>query len=589
MKLLNDLVTRNMHRKVNEVQGTNDCDLQNSRTRFLQLVDWAPLSIAMFDLDMRYVELSQGWRDDCRIGNRNVIGLTHYELFPELPERWKEVHRRCLAGATERCESDLFPRPDGTTVWIRWEVKPWRNESGDIGGIVMWTEDITERKLAQAKLRENDRRFETALANSPMSVWEQDLDLRYTWFYNPKLGYACEEVIGKTDAELMDPTFVGELEALKRRVLETGKSARQEVMAAAPGEPLQFYDLSIDALRDEAGRIIGITCASAEITERKRIEEELKESEQRFRGAFETAGHGMVLVSVEGRFLKVNSAICALLGYSEAELLATDFQKITHPDDLVSDILHLSQLRSNQIQSYQIEKRYFHKNGRIVWTSLSVSVVRSSSGAIRNFVSHIHDITERKRSLEQIHSMAFHDALTGLPNRSLLKDRLAQALTASKRTECYGALMVLDLDNFKILNDTHGHEVGDRLLVEAANRLTNCVRESDTVARFGGDEFVVMLGELNKDRSLSIAQAKIVAEKIINTLAEPYRLTTINKHSAHAVVEHVCTASIGVVIFIDSQVAQTEILNGADKAMYEAKSAGRNAVRFAPETLTQAG
>jgi len=332
MKLLNDLVTRNMHRKVNEVQGTNDCDLQNSRTRFLQLVDWAPLSIAMFDLDMRYVELSQGWRDDCRIGNRNVIGLTHYELFPELPERWKEVHRRCLAGATERCESDLFPRPDGTTVWIRWEVKPWRNESGDIGGIVMWTEDITERKLAQAKLRENDRRFETALANSPMSVWEQDLDLRYTWFYNPKLGYACEEVIGKTDAELMDPTFVGELEALKRRVLETGKSARQEVMAAAPGEPLQFYDLSIDALRDEAGRIIGITCASAEITERKRIEEELKESEQRFRGAFETAGHGMVLVSVEGRFLKVNSAICALLGYSEAELLATDFQKITHPD-----------------------------------------------------------------------------------------------------------------------------------------------------------------------------------------------------------------------------------------------------------------
>jgi diguanylate cyclase (GGDEF)-like protein len=149
--------------------------------------------------------------------------------------------------------------------------------------------------------------------------------------------------------------------------------------------------------------------------------------------------------------------------------------------------------------------------------------------------------------------------------------------------------MVLDLDNFKSLNDTYGHEVGDRLLIEAASRLTDCVRESDTVARFGGDEFVVMLGELNIDRALSILQAKMVAEKISGAFAEPYVLTTKNKGFGGIEIEHFCTASIGVAIFSDKPGTRTEILKWADNAMYEAKTAGRNAIRFAPETAAQAG
>jgi PAS domain S-box-containing protein len=230
----------------------------------------------MFDLDMRYIELTQGWRDDCQIGNRNVVGMSHYEAFPNLPERWKEVHRRCLAGAAERSECDIFLRPDDTSGWIRWEAKPWRNDSGNIGGIVMWTEDITARKQAEGIVQDSERRFKTALANSQVAVWEQDLQLRYTWIHNPKLGYETDAVIGKTDSELMGPAYAKELEAIKRRVIETRQAARQEVAAAAPDGKPEFYDLWIEPLTNDSGHIVGITCAAADITERKRVEEELR-------------------------------------------------------------------------------------------------------------------------------------------------------------------------------------------------------------------------------------------------------------------------------------------------------------------------
>ncbi len=254
--------------------------MEKSVTQFRQLADWAPLSIAMFDLDMRYLDLSQGWRNDCQIGDRNVIGMSHYDLFPDLPERWKEVHRRCFAGNTERCESDLFLRPDGSKACIRWEVKPWRNDSGNIAGIVMWTEDITAQKMAEIEVQNSERRFKTALGNSPISVWEQDLQLRYTWFYNPKLGYALNEVIGKTDAQLMDPAYAKEITILKRRVIETGESIRQEVTAAAPDAPLGFFDLSIEPLRDLSGQVVGITCSAIDITEQKQVSQALSDANQ---------------------------------------------------------------------------------------------------------------------------------------------------------------------------------------------------------------------------------------------------------------------------------------------------------------------
>ncbi len=192
------------------------------------------------------------------------------------------------------------------------------------------------------------------------------------------------------------------------------------------------------------------------------------------------------------------------------------------------------------------------------------------------------EITERKQMEVQVRDMAFHDPLTKLANRLLLNDRMGQAMAAGTRSGFYGALMFLDLDNFKPLNDTHGHEVGDLLLMEVADRLTSCVRQMDTVVRFGGDEFVVMLSDLHTDQAISAAQAQAIAEKIRALLSAPYLLTIKHEGRADVLVEHQCSTSIGVALFVNHLTSQADILKWADAAMYEAKKAGGNTIRFAP-------
>jgi diguanylate cyclase (GGDEF)-like protein len=181
---------------------------------------------------------------------------------------------------------------------------------------------------------------------------------------------------------------------------------------------------------------------------------------------------------------------------------------------------------------------------------------------------------------DQVRQLAFYDPLTHLPNRRLLNDRLSQALLASKRSAFHGALMFMDLDNFKALNDKHGHSAGDLLLVEVASRLKGCVREIDTVARFGGDEFVVLLDELTLEQEESNSRAGVIAEKIRLALAEPYVLGFERDGADAVTLVHHCTASIGVTLFIHSEASQDDILMRADAAMYQAKEQGRNRVQF---------
>jgi diguanylate cyclase (GGDEF)-like protein len=211
------------------------------------------------------------------------------------------------------------------------------------------------------------------------------------------------------------------------------------------------------------------------------------------------------------------------------------------------------------------------------WFVMAVSKLGEGQDGV--VIAH-HNITERKLAEEKVHNLAFYDELTKLPNRRLMNDRLTQALAASKRNESYGALMFMDLDNFKPLNDEHGHVVGDMLLAEVAVRLNRCVREVDTVARFGGDEFVVMISELSKDLVSSTSQAKVVAEKIRASLAEPYLLTIQREGLPDITVEHHCTVTIGVAMFDYHESCQHNVLKWADMAMYQAKALGRNQIYF---------
>ena len=241
---------------------------------------------------------------------------------------------------------------------------------------------------------------------------------------------------------------------------------------------------------------------------------------------------------------------------------------------------HRNVLQSHQ-EFHDLEMLRRSKDGRLYWTSVSGTPIFDAFGNFKGYRGVARDITEQKLAEDHIKHFAFYDSLTQLPNRRFLSDRLTLAFAASKRSQRYGALLFLDLDNFKPLNDKYGHEFGDSLLIEVAGRLRASVREMDTVARYGGDEFVVILGHLDLDRNESLVQAGRVAQKILASLAQPYVLTVPQEDGASATVEHRCTASIGGTLFFSHDDNEEEILKRADMAMYEAKEAGRNAVRFA--------
>ena len=301
--------------------------------------------------------------------------------------------------------------------------------------------------------------------------------------------------------------------------------------------------------------------AEQHANEQSRISQALQQSEEHFRNAFDHAA-GMALISADGQWRRVNGSLCQILGYSEQELLATNFQEVTYPDDLGDDLVHIYQLLEGKRRIDQREKRYLHKLGHPIWVLQSASVARNAGGDALHLILQIQDITERKRAEEQVHHAAFHDALTGLPNRTLLSDRLSLALARAKRNKEYQfAVLFLDLDRFKLVNDSLGHTLGDQLLVELGRRLEVCMRKADTVARLGGDEFGMLLDGI-KDPYDAI----YIAERIQEALLEPF---TLNGH------EFLTTTSIGIAFSKTGYGGPEDILRDADIAMYRAKANGK--------------
>ena len=306
---------------------------------------------------------------------------------------------------------------------------------------------------------------------------------------------------------------------------------------------------------------------------------ELRESENRYRLLVESSPFCIHEIDLQGCFLSMNKAGLNMLGLDDADAIrgmpylgAVSQQDASRIGALLQDAI------TNGIASHF----EFTAAGDVPAYFKSCFIpIKDANGKVLKLMGITEDITERKRAEEQIHNLAFYDALTQLPNRRLLLDRLGQARSASKRSGHYAALMFIDLDKFKPLNDEYGHDAGDLLLVEVARRIGTCVREVDTVARFGGDEFIVMLAELSADKDASALQAGAVAEKIRSVLAEPYVLTMLQEGGLEPRhIEHRCTSSIGVVLFANHEASQDDLIKWADMAMYRAKEAGRNRVHF---------
>ncbi len=310
-----------------------------------------------------------------------------------------------------------------------------------------------------------------------------------------------------------------------------------------------------------------------EVTRRQKSEDILR----KLSVAVEQSPASVVITDLNACIEYVNPQFTEVTGYSSADVLEQNprlWQSKQMSKATYSSMWQ--QLTCGQVWRGELINR--RKNGEIYWEDTHIAPIKSALGVVTHYVAVKIETTKRKQLEDQVWHLAYYDPLTKLANRRLLDDRLSQTIAASKRSASYYAVIVLDLDNFKYLNDKQGHLVGDLLLVEVANRLTACVRQIDTVARFGGDEFVVVLGELDVDTTVSTSQAMVVAEKLKATLSEPYQLQVTQ--SDHRTIEYHCTASIGVVIFSGNEASQTDILKWADSAMYQAKDAGRNSIRF---------
>jgi diguanylate cyclase (GGDEF)-like protein/PAS domain S-box-containing protein len=287
----------------------------------------------------------------------------------------------------------------------------------------------------------------------------------------------------------------------------------------------------------------------------------LQESEEHFRNAFDHAATGMALVSPDGRLLRVNHSLCEIIGYSEHGLLKMNFQSIIHPDDLGKHLAGVYLLLEGELITTSMEGRYAHKFGHEVWVLSNLSLVRDAQGRPLHLIVQVQDITERKRAEAQLHRAAFYDARTGLPNRTLFTERLQLAIErVAQHPEHMIAVLFLDVDRFKNVNDSLGHTIGDQLLTLIARRLENCVRAEDTVARFGGDEFAILLNGINNS-----IDAVHVAKHVQQKLMQPFNL---GGHEVFA------TASIGIALSSTGYSGPEDLLRDADIAMYRAKAQG---------------
>ncbi len=288
----------------------------------------------------------------------------------------------------------------------------------------------------------------------------------------------------------------------------------------------------------------------------------LRESEERFRSAFDNATIGMAVVALDGRWLQVNRSLCDIVGYEERELLESEVRRVTHREDLVALEEQMQHFTASTISSHQAELRYCHKSGKEVWAHLGMSLVRDGEAQPLHLIFQIQDITDRKRAEEQLLHDAFHDALTGLPNRALFMDHVKMAIQRSRRSgDRLFAALFLDLDRFKIINDSLGHMVGDQLLVGIAHRLEACLRPGDTVARLGGDEFTILLEDL-----ACTDDAIEVALRVQEAVTQPFNI------GGHEVFT---TASIGIALSETGYERAEDLLRDADTAMYRAKMAGK--------------
>ncbi|MDR3414510.1 MAG: GGDEF domain-containing protein [Formivibrio sp.] len=562
--------------------------LDTSFARYFDLYDLAPVG---------YCTLSKsGQILQTNLLTSTLLGAARSALVGKLLSRFlvKEdansyhLHLKQLLENAEpqTCELRIV-NSDGKPFWVQLATSVGQEEDGATVLRVVLI-DIDKRKQAEAALQKSEA-FNSAIIDSlDAEIAVVDREGRIIAVNQSWRRFFSKNVVktGQSESAItVGANYLEACQAVSGSKKANALNLHDGIQAVINGRLLKFsLDYPFHSAEQQRWFCMRVTplgdgavIAHTNITQLKLAENALREQLEFFHLIAENIGDFIAVFDSHGQQLYNSPSYVKFFGDTNAMDGSNAYAK-THPEDRE----RLKQIFRETVQTgegRQTHYRILMANGDIREMESAGSVIRDNQGQVERVLVVSRDVTERKLVEDQVRQLAFHDALTKLPNRRLLNDRLSQAVAASNRRAHFAALMFLDLDNFKQLNDVHGHAVGDLLLVQVADRLKACVREMDTVARFGGDEFVVMISELDADHKESMAQAGLIAEKVRATLATPYLLTVSSEGLPDTHIEYRCTASIGVALFANHH-SSKDILKWADSAMYQAKATGRNAIRL---------
>ncbi len=533
--------------------------LQEESTRFFDL---SGDMLCTVDFEGRLHRVNGEWEKHLGWTTDELLGASIFDFVPAEDHTAMSAATRAarVPGAPGGRVTNRWPAKDGSWHWIDWSLRT----VGEDRMVYASGRDVTLELLAERALASSEGRYRALVHGLPgTAVFLVDAGLRLEFAAGQELHdgeIVPAELIGEHVAAILPAPAADQLlDACTAALL--GEERSLDIVSAETGHALW---LRTSPLRGaEPGQIAGAMLIVMDIRARVEREREIGEAQERFRRAFEDAPIGMAVASLDGNFLEVNQALCAITGYAPDELAGTTFSAITHPDDLPADFEVMRSLVSGELNSSVNEKRYLRPDGTFVWVARSVTLVRDADGEPLHFLDQIQDVTERRRFERELRHLADHDPLTGLFNRRRFEQELDRHVAEVARYGPRGALLVLDLDHFKYVNDALGHHAGDELILAVAALLQNRLRGTDTIARLGGDEFAVLLP--NADRR--------EAEHVANTLVEAVReeATVVLGDRRRRV-----TTSVGIAPFGRSDRTGEELLIEADLAMYEAKEAGRD-------------
>ncbi|MFZ6849134.1 PAS domain S-box protein [Undibacterium sp. RuRC25W] len=566
--------------------------LSTSLMCFDEVMQLSPLGMAVINFDGTYEAVNNAYCKIYGYTQENMQGKSFTMIFsPEVRTEILELHQRFLRSETTLGGEWQVVRRDGTIVHVISESAMVTGSDNKQRRLVYVT-DITMRKNMERELESSHLFLHSILAGLNAQICVLDENGIVVLANNSWMSFLI--------ANGGDPERV----IKQMNYLDLCRPNTKEPLAKNPQAGL-FYVQLIEVLagtrdyfeveypyhsKDEHRWFIArvarikemhptrIIVSHDNVTALKVMQEELHDSLTFTRKLINSMQDGFTVLDQSGKALEVNPALCNMTGFSSTELLAREAGLPYWCEEKNETIAVLLDRLKHGTEG-EIEITLVRKNGSYFPANMTLSCINDESGTPNYYIATIKDITERKRMENDVYRLAFYDPLTNLPNRRLLHDRIEQSIAAGKRSGNHAALLMIDLDNFKPLNDNFGHDVGDLLLIEVANRLKSCVREIDTVARFGGDEFVIIISELYTEKATSKNQTQVIAEKIRNAIGSPYFLPVHYDGKAEH-IEHHCSASIGAVLFHALHSSESQIMKWADQAMYKAKDDGRNLIRF---------